>query len=71
MGKTSTKKAQDAAGSPKISSRKSPGGGDPLDTSQALHDAPVAWPMRGTPTQYNRATKMPVVKTTIVGHGFR
>lgn len=32
-----------------------------------LHDSPVAWPLRGEDTKYNKATKFPIVKTTVVG----
>lgn len=37
--------------------------------SSAVHDTPVKWPMAGASGRatYNKATKVPVVKTSVVG----
>jgi len=50
------------------SSRKGDSGGS-VAKDQKVHDSPVAWPLRGKATGYNKSTKMPEVKCTVVGSG--
>ena len=63
MGRVSTNKGG------KSGFKTSTGGGKGAQGS--VTDSPVNWPMRGTKhvAIYNRATKMPVIKTTVVGNG--
>ena len=83
MNRISTKKSDTAKGPSRISTStgsrsKSSGstagsrrtGPDPMP-KVAVRDAPVRWPLQGTGNaNYNKATKVPVIKTTVVGHGF-
>lgn len=59
-----------------ISSKKSGRGGTRVSTggshySGKVADSPVKWPVQGQASigRYNRATKVPIVKTAVVGHG--
>ena len=68
MPKVSTSKRQRSSSDYTPSSRKGDSGGS-VAKDQKVHDSPVAWPLRGQPTKYNKSTKMPEVKCTVVGSG--
>ena len=86
MPKVSTSKNQRQSSDYTPSSRKGDSGGKAVGREQKgraipfgsgesgageLHDSPVAWPVLGGSTKYNKSTNMPIVKTTVVGHGFK
>ena len=82
MGRVSTNKSSKSGfrtsttGGGKVSGGRSAGGGgkgaDPMPKDRVVRDAPVRWPSQGVnhTASYNRGTKMPVIKTAVVGQGY-